>query len=200
MHPNAIMANTINITTTSHLTLVPLSETDVPALVHLCSLSQFLVRHLSQADMEHAVGQLVDWAALLRSKSGGLWVVRAGAAAIGCAMVWPRGAQRGPEIAIALEHRVWGGGYALDIAHALTQRSGAHHWTSHAESMLPPPTPNLSRITFAQLLDLPGVAFRSPVMLDMVMPHDSASRVPQGRQLLASQAGASGVERRRSQA
>lgn len=188
-----------NITTASHLTLVPVREADAPALVHLCNLSQFLLDHLSDDDKERAVSRLVDWAAILRSESGGLWVVRAGDVPIGCALVWPRGATRGPEIAIALEHRIWGEGYALEIAHSLTQRSGAHHWVSHAESMLQPPTPNLSRITFPQLLDLPGLAFRAPVSHDELALREPTLRT-RAHVTHAFRRGAPGVERRRSRA
>lgn len=145
------------LTTISGLILAPMNELAIQEMARLCAHNDPLPSPLKGLGMEWQVTRLVGWAAVLRPLGGGLWSVRApGGEMLGAVVVRPQGPQRGAEIGVALTHRQWGLGHALDIARVIARRSGADDWALRAESVLPPPRPTLARMTFPQLLALPA--------------------------------------------
>lgn len=160
------MTQTISVS--SRLALSPIREGDVPELVRVCTASEALPRPEMRGALDRAARRTVRWADMLRRQSGELWAVRLdGSSLIGCALARISTDRRSHEIGIALQHRFWGIGYALDITRALARSGWGVDSPADAESLLMRPAPHLSRITFQQLLALSASAaavVSAPVM------------------------------------
>lgn len=146
------------ISTPTGLLLTLATDGDVPAISRLYDKAADASYPSGSQRSFPRIARLVKWAGALHGQAGGLWLVRASALdadLLGCAMVLPQGPEAGARVAIALDHRHWGLGHALDIARELLSGDDRVHWTRYAESPVPAPQANLTRITLAQLLAMP---------------------------------------------
>lgn len=147
-----------SIVTTSRLSLTPTGDMDIDAIGRLYVASDPSPTSADEPDSLHRIRRLIEWSRDLQGRSGGLWSVRAAAGSdelLGCALVQPAEPSQMTRIAIALEQRLWGTGYALDVARELLAAHGQAHWTSSAELMLPPRGASVTRVTLPQLLTAP---------------------------------------------
>lgn len=151
---DTIMGDTL--TTACGLTLTPMRERDIPALVLLCDANDGAIHGQRMIGREAAVRRLFVMGSALRPMGGGLWTVRSSNYfLIGCVLLRHLRERRGLGVYVALVLRAWGAGHALDIARAFSRRSTpVDDWAGRAEALLPVLPPSLSRVTFGGMLDM----------------------------------------------
>jgi hypothetical protein len=144
------------VTTSLRLELSPISHHDGFQLARICESSQLLVAHATRAELVVEVRSLIQWGVSLGMSGGSMWAVRRDSGElIGCAVRMPPHGELPPRLWMALEHRCWGAGYALDVGRALREAMRPLGWVGLAESPVPDRPEVLMRTTFAELLRFP---------------------------------------------